>query len=427
MQDFQSPACKRSRAAYVAQCTIEYFITILIGSDFIARITREIGINDSLTGIISSIVSLSCLVQLGALLLARKNFNTKITLVILDTLGFGAFSLLYLIPFLPLSLALKTVLLFSCVFFGYFLKYLLQAMYFKWANSYVDPHHRAVFGATKEMISLFTGVLFTFFASFVVDRFEGLDNIRGAFLFLSIAILILNIANLVSVCLIKYEKPTSETGERRSFSDVMRNTVGNKDFRNVLILSMLWSCALYFTSGFLGSYRQTELGMSLFHIQIISNVACLARFVISRPFGRYSDKHSYAKGYRLALCLAAVMFLLLIFTTKATWFFMIAFMILNQCTLAGTNSNGLNITYSYVSAEYVTEAFAIRSAVGGLCGFLSSLLAARVLATVQANGNMLFGIHIYGQQVLALVSFVLTVITIIFIRTVIEKQKVTVQ
>ena len=40
---------------------------------------------------------------------------------------------------------------------------------------------------------------------------------------------------------------------------------------------------------------------------------------------------------------------------------------------------------------------------------------------------MLFGIHIYGQQVLAIVSFVVTVVTIVFLRTVIEKQKVTVQ
>ncbi len=428
MQNFNTSAHRRSRAAYITQCTVEYFITILIGSDFIARVTKAIGINDSLTGIIASIASLSCLAQLGALFVARKRFNTKRVVILLDTVGFAAFSLLYLIPFLPLTLMQRTVLLFACVLLGYLLKYFLYAMFFKWANSYVDPHHRAVFGATKEMISLATGIAFTFLAGYIVDRFESLDNTRGAFLFLSVTILILNVANFISICLIKGEEKKAQADEKQnSFADVMHNTFGNANFRNVLILEVLWACARYFTTGFLGSYRMTELGMSLFHVQIISNVACLARFLISRPFGRYSDKHSYAKGYRLALCIAAAMFFLMIFTTEKTWFLMIAFMILNQCVFAGTNANALNITYSYVPAEYVTEAFAIRSAVGGLAGFLASLLAASILGRIQASGNILFGIHIYGQQVLSIVSLVLTVIAIAFLRIVIEKQKVIIQ
>lgn len=47
-----------------------------------------------------------------------------------------------------------------------------------------------------------------------------------------------------------------------------------------------------------------------------------------------------------------------------------------------------------------------------------------IRAAVQNNGNQFLGLHIYGQQLLSLISFVITVATIIFIKSVIEKEAV---
>jgi uncharacterized membrane protein YesL len=44
-------------------------------------------------------------------------------------------------------------------------------------------------------------------------------------------------------------------------------------------------------------------------------------------------------------------------------------------------------------ADYFAEASAIKNSIGGIFGFVGSLLAGKLLALIQYNGNMLFGIN----------------------------------
>ena len=70
---------------------------------------------------------------------------------------------------------------------------------------------------------------------------------------------------------------------------------------------------------------------------------------------------------------------------------------------------------------------AIKNCIGGICGFGASVLAGKLLAAIQANGNILFGIPLHGQQLLSAISFAITVILIVYIKKVIEKQKIMIQ
>jgi len=83
--------------------------------------------------------------------------------------------------------------------------------------------------------------------------------------------------------------------------------------------------------------------------------------------------------------------------------------------------------YSYVDSQYITQAMAIKNCIGGLFGFGASLIGGKILEIIQSNGNMVFGVHIYGQQILAVISFAVTVVAIIYTQKVIEKQKVMIQ
>ena len=121
--------------------------------------------------------------------------------------------------------------------------------------------------------------------------------------------------------------------------------------------------------------------------------------------------------------MAALGFAINVFSTPKSAFLFILYSVLYNVSMAGTNQNLFNITYSYVDSKYFVEASAIKNSIGGICGFAASALASRLLAYVQENGNILFGIRIYGQQVLSLISFILLTVTAIFIHTVIEKQE----
>ena len=93
----------QSRRAYMAQCTIEYFISILVADAFLAKLLTHIGISDSLTGIISSFISFAFLFQLLSIWLVKKIKSTKKTVLVFDTLSQLFFMSIYIIPFLPVS------------------------------------------------------------------------------------------------------------------------------------------------------------------------------------------------------------------------------------------------------------------------------------------------------------------------------------
>ena len=61
MSTFSSAAEKRGRFMYILEAALEYFIALLVAGSFLATLTKELGFSDSLTGILSSVISLGCL------------------------------------------------------------------------------------------------------------------------------------------------------------------------------------------------------------------------------------------------------------------------------------------------------------------------------------------------------------------------------
>ena len=426
---FDSKDYKRSRAAYMFECAFEYFVALLVADAFLAKLLGEIGMSDSTIGIISSLVSFSFLFQLFSIFMVQRITNTKRVAIIFHMISQLLFMALYLIPFLPFAQEYKRLLIIPCILLAYFGNYCVTSIIYKWGNSFVDPHKRASYSAGKEMVSLISGMTVTLVIGYVMDYFDAINNTAGGFIFAAIAIFIFSVCDFICLMLIKSDK-TENTEQKREVAplkEVMRNTLGNKNFRSIVILQVLWNAAIYCTTGFLGTYRLSELCFSLGAVQIINTVGVLGRFFFFKPFGAYSDKRSYAQGIELAIIIAAIGFFINIFTAPATRFLIIGYTLLYHISLAASNHNMFNITYSYVDSKYFVQASAIKNSIGGVCGFGASFLASRLLAAVQENGNTVFGIRIYGQQILSAISFILLIAALIFTKVVIRRQKVMIQ
>ena len=427
---YNSPEYKRSRNAYTFECAFEYFVALLVSGAFLSKLLLSIGMSDALIGIISSFISLSYLFQFFSIFVVQKITNTKRFAVLFHSLGQVLFMFIYLIPFLPFEYKHKELLVIISILLAYFGNYFVNSIIYRWGNSHVQPNHRARFSATKEMISLAAGTVVTLVAGYVMDTFELADNIEGGFLFCSLAIFIFALCDFICLMLIKNKiKTPEEKKEKTPLREVIKNTLGNKNFLNITALQILWDVGRFVTVGFISTYslNATELAFTVGSVQIITIISHGARIVISRPFGRYSDKHSYAKGIELGFILAAISFGSAIFMTPATRFLYIVYMIFHATCHAGVGANLLNVTYSYVNEKYLSEAIAIKNSISGICGFGASLAASALLANIQANGNTFLGIQVYGQQVLSAISFAIMVAAVVFTKLVIEKQKTMVQ
>ena len=420
---YNSPEYKRSRGAYTAQCAFEYLITILVTDAFLAKLLTHMGFSDAVIGVIASLTAFSFLFQLLSIYLMAHLRNTKRTVIIFSTASQLLMMSLYLVPFVPVSIQVKTVVVVGFVLLAYICQYVIMSVHFKWANSYVDPTHRGEYSAVKEMISLVAGIVFTLFAGQLIDYYEGIDNLRGGFLLIAAMMLILSICNFVCLLMIKNEVRKQEGTRKYSLRDVLSNTLGNRNFVNVIVMTALWEIGRYMTFGFLGTFKTSDLLLSVGTVQIINVVANLCRLFVSKPFGRYADRTSYAKAYRLALILAAVSFLFIIFCTPKTWWCIIIFTVLFNVSLAGSNQNGTNIIYNYVQDEYIVQAIAIKQSIVGVLGFGASLVGSWILQHVQQNGNTFMGIEVYGQQLLAGISMIFVILAVVFNKVVVEKQK----
>ena len=80
---------------YIIEAGLEYLISILVADMYLASLTKELGISDSVTGILSSIISLGCLFQLVATLLHRGSAKTQV--VALSIINQLLFMFLYVI------------------------------------------------------------------------------------------------------------------------------------------------------------------------------------------------------------------------------------------------------------------------------------------------------------------------------------------
>lgn len=424
MINYSSPSYRHSRNAYIGHCTFDYFVTLLVTDAYLAKLLSSIGISDAMVGIISSLITFAFLLKLGAIFVMQKIRNIKKVSITFHILHQFLFSLLYLIPFINISTEFKTTLVVIAIMSAYCCNYIVVSIIFKWGNSYVAPEHRAEFSAGKEMVSLITGMVFTLVIGHVIDRFESIGNIKGGFLFISAAIFILSIGNLICLLRIKNGMGDGEIIKPNTtpFKDVLKHLFENKAYKTICIYTALWDISRYMIVGYLGIYKTKDLLLSVGFVQIINIISNICRFLLSRPIGRFSDKFSYAKGLELGSIIAATAFFTLIFCTPDTWWIIIIHTILYYVSMAGTNQNASNITYDYVEPEYFVQASAVKSAIGGLCGFTASLIAGKVLSSIQASGNIIFGIHLYGQQFLGAIAFIMCGFTILYLHFVVSKQ-----
>lgn len=422
---YNASGYSRSRISYIAECTFEYFIALLVADPFLTKLLSYIGLDDATIGIIQSLISFAFLFQLASIFVVQRITNVKKVAATVHGISQLLFTCLYLVPFLPFAKEHKTVLIFVCFLAAYFGNYLVTSVIFRWGNSYVDPGKRARYGATKEMTSLISGVIVTLVMSWLIRHYEEAGELRTGFLFTAIVMAV--VCALDFICLMLMKNRISEPPPKKDIvppGQVIRILFTNKGFVSVIVLTAIWQCAYYMTLGFMGTYKQGELGLTVLSVQIINIGSQMARFAISRPFGKYTDKHSYAKGLALGMTVAAVGYFINMFTCPSLWWFVIVYTVLANVAMAGISQNLFNIVYNFVEEKYFVQASAIKQSIGGVVGFCASLIGSRILTAVQANGNTVLGLSLYGQQLLSAISLVLTIGAIAFTHLVLGKQKI---
>ena len=204
----------------------------------------------------------------------------------------------------------------------------------------------------------------------------------------------------------------------------LRSLLGNKTLYLVIAVAVLWSVAHYCVTPFLGTYRNNVLGFSMTYNAILSALYAIVRSLVSRPLGKFADKHSFATMLILCFGIVAVAFGINVFTVPENGHVLFAiYYMLYGVAMAGINSGAINLIYDYVEPSQRTSALAIRGTLAGLVGFGTTSLLTIPEKYITDNGNMLFGIHAYPQQIFSALGVIFTVILILYMVFVVRKIK----
>ncbi len=403
-----------SRFLYIIEAALEYFISIAVGGVYLAEITKHIGISDAITGIITAFVSLGCGFQIIALFLAHKK-PVKSWVTTCHIISQSLFALMYFIPLLEASKTTKTVLLISTLFLAQIIHNAINSPKINWYMSLVDDKKRGSFTANKEIVSLIGGMIFSYALGAIMDKLAS----RTAFVVGGVVLFVLLGLHTLTLVFAKEKKCEKvKVNVRKSISELL----GNKTLLKIIVVFIIWNVANYATVSFSGAYQVGALGFTTTFASVVVIVSSIARVIFSKPLGRFADKYSFCKMLYICFAIEAVAFAINVFTVPSNGKTLFTiYSIIHAIGQAGINSAIVNLAYDYVSNDQKTGAVALVNTFSGFAGFLTTLALSPLVAYIQNNGNKLFGINVHAQQLLSLISFIGTVLILVYIYAVISK------
>ena len=410
---------KTSRILYILEATFEYFISMLVMGAYLAKITSSIGISDTLTGILTSFVSLGCGFQIIAIFLANKR-PVKRWVTILHSINQLAFALIYLVPFIKLTKVAKIVLFIVFLLIGHIINNVVNSSKINWFMSLVDDNKRGCFTANKEMVSLIGGMVFSFAMGAIIDHFEAIGNQNGVFIVCGLSVFGLMLLHSATLILSK-EKPVEEK-EKISNKQLLCELIKDKNLFKVILISVLWNVVNYSSTPFYGSYQIKELGFTMTFVSILSAAYAVVRTVFSKPMGKFADKYSFAKMLNICFIIMLVGFGINMFTVPENGKILYTiYYMLNAVAMAGINSATINLIYDYVDKEKRIGALALKSTLAGFAGFFTTLLVSPLVSYIQENGNSFLGLNVYAQQVVSAIAVVLLSVLLVYLNLVVGK------
>lgn len=409
---------KITQAAFVVQQTFEYFISMFVTGTMLGYILDTLGFPDAMQGIICTVATFTCGAQLFAL--TRSGRRAKKFATVGHIINQSSFVIIYLLPLFSLTPEIKAILLVTLLFVGHIINNAVNPSMITWYMAAVPNEKRGSFTALKEMISLAGGIIVSFILGRVADIYRDTDGMptRTYYVICAIALFIMMLIHTASHVVAEEKAPLA--GERASFKETLYRIAKNKNFIKIMVVGLLWNTASALSISFLASYLREELNFSFTLISIFTIVGAISRILLSPVLGRIADRYSFATSMTIAFILAALGFLAVVFTAPNTRWLYVVYSCFHGFAMAGINSGVINFVYDYVKPHDRAAAMGTNSALGGILAFLTALLSGTILSNIQESGGLhIFGVTLYAQQFLALLSFCVTVLLIIYMRAVI--------
>lgn len=432
---------RNSRRMFIAADTMNQIIGNLAGGTYLMALLAHLGVSDGAIGVILSLGTLAAVFQLFIIEFVQKlkKYKLYVVLTIFQRIWLGV---LFLVPFLNCSTAVKAVLVIVMFLFAQIWSQTGNTVSVAWMAMLVPAQIRGTFLARKEAVAVFLAVFSTFVMGIVYDFFTGI-NMEYAFCVNGSLLIVLALVNTVLFILMKDPRSslTNAEGkelhgklakrvqkeqqvEKKPFLDIFKEAFGSSGFRKVLLMAILWNACYYIVCPFMASYYINDLGLSFTFVTLINLIATVLRVLILPLMGRLSDQKGAEGVLSASLAIFMVSDVIFAFTVPSNGIVM--YCIASLVSAVGWSYIGaglLNIQLKNMEESKQTEQYAILSGISGFSAMAISVVSGEVLDYLQKHRVVFAGRELYAQQILNLVGAALVLILILYIMLVVRKKK----
>ena len=284
----------------------------------------------------------------------------------------------------------------------------------------MDDRTCGVFSAYKEMFSLVMGMAFSFGMGALFDWLEGMGRLYTAF---GIMACVMTVCMLLCVLceVLMVEKPLPVVA-RKPIHQTVKELLQNKRLRSVVLLYLLYFLINNSAIPFFATYQLNELGFSLTLISGFGILSSVARLIVSPYWGKLADRLSFAAMLEKCFLVMGAGFLFTALAAPSNGKVMFAlYYIFHGIAMGGVNSGMFNLVFDCAKPEERADSLAVCQSISGLCGFLITLVFSSVVTGMQQGGNQLFGMTVYAQQVLSVVSLLATLGAVAYVHFRVKK------
>ena len=402
---------KRSNNAYIIEAMLEYLITISVSSTYLTHVMTYIGIDSSIQGIITSVVSLGYGFQLLAILFPI-NKAIKRRVIVLTSIGNVLFSLVFFTPLLNFPFEVKVMAFILSLVPAHIIRNYVESTKISWCMSHVGDKVRGKFTANKEIVSLVGGMAFSFALGAIIDALEVSNELELAFSIIGGIILLVSASQIISLLFVAEKEEDDNKHPRVSFITLFKN----KQLMKTLPLLIILNVCHYLSLSYLGAYQKITLGFTPLIMTVFSVGGTLIRLPIMRPFGKIADKYSFAKMFFICVIFLLLSYIALIFTVPSNGIIMFSiYTILTQIASAGTSSSQINLVYDSVEEHERSSAYALSRTTAGFAGFLATLAVAPLYKFIGDNGIVVgSNFTIYPVPAVVSIACVFSIILLIY-------------
>ena len=210
----------------------------------------------------------------------------------------------------------------------------------------------------------------------------------------------------------------SESVKTQSLIDTLKDVFANSDFRKIIYIYLFWYGGERLVSLFINVYLVSDLHLKYTFMSIIAMICAILRAVIIPITGKIADRTSYIKTLNVGVVITVLGFVACAFCMPGKYaeLMYIIYTVLYQIGISVFGVGMAVLLYTTPPKDDSAKYFAVNSTINGVAGLITALVGGLILDILQKANVHLFGVHIFAQQIMSVISTVILAALFVYVK-----------